>query len=54
MTTLLVTQHYIPDVTSTAAYMATIAHEMSRDDEVVVLSGTPGSSNASGKARRPE
>ena len=51
MTTLLVTQHYIPDVTSTAAYMATIAHEMSRDDEVVVLSGTPGSSNASGKPR---
>jgi colanic acid biosynthesis glycosyl transferase WcaI len=51
MTTILVTQHYIPDDTSTAAYMATIAHEISRDDEVVVLSGTPGSRKAGGKLR---
>jgi colanic acid biosynthesis glycosyl transferase WcaI len=43
MPLLLFTQHYPPDPTSTADYMATIADEIAQDREVLVFSGTPGS-----------
>jgi glycosyltransferase involved in cell wall biosynthesis len=52
MTTILVTQHYAPDETSTADYLTTIAEEIAQDDDVIVLSGTRGSASAGGD-RRP-
>jgi putative colanic acid biosynthesis glycosyltransferase WcaI len=46
MTIFLVTQHYRPDDTSTAVFLTAIAEEIARDNEVVVLSGSPGSASA--------
>ncbi|MGY2847575.1 colanic acid biosynthesis glycosyl transferase WcaI [Bradyrhizobium sp. USDA 4509] len=43
MTTILVTQHYRPDDTSTAVFLTAIAEEISREDELLVISGTKGS-----------
>jgi colanic acid biosynthesis glycosyl transferase WcaI len=44
----LITQHYAPDGTSTAAYMTGIAEELARENEVVVLSGSAGSAQRPG------
>jgi colanic acid biosynthesis glycosyl transferase WcaI len=51
VTTLLATQHYAPDDTSTAAYLTAIAEEMAKDDDVIVLSGTRGSAAAGGPGK---
>ena len=48
VTVYLVTQHYAPDSTSTAAYMAGVAEELARENEVVVLSGSAGSARGPG------
>jgi colanic acid biosynthesis glycosyl transferase WcaI len=45
---LVVTQHYPPDSSTTAVYLAAIADGLAVDDEVVVLSG---SSNSAARAR---
>ena len=37
---LVVSQHYVPDPTTTAVYMAAIAEGLAVDNEVVVLSGS--------------
>ncbi|MFA5902152.1 MAG: glycosyltransferase family 4 protein, partial [Hyphomicrobium sp.] len=40
---IFVTQHYPPDPTTTATYLAAIAGALATDMEVLVISGTPGS-----------
>jgi colanic acid biosynthesis glycosyl transferase WcaI len=43
---LIVTQHYPPDTSTTAAIMADIAKHLAADHAVLVLSGAPGNSQA--------
>jgi colanic acid biosynthesis glycosyl transferase WcaI len=42
---VVVSQHYPPDHSTTAAIMAAIANRVAQDDQVLVLSGTPGSAS---------
>lgn len=42
---LVVTQHYPPDPTTTATYMAAIADGLATDQDVLVVSGTRGSAS---------
>ena len=42
---IIVSQHYPPDPSTTAAIMAAIAGHLSSETPLVVLSGTPGSAN---------
>jgi putative colanic acid biosynthesis glycosyltransferase WcaI len=51
VTLYLVTQHYAPDTTSTAAFMTGVAEELACENDVVVLSGSEGSANGSGAGR---
>jgi hypothetical protein len=44
---VVVSQHYPPDQSTTAAIMAAIATHLAQNAEVVVLSGWPGSASAS-------
>lgn len=44
---VVVSQHYPPDPSTTAAIVAAISERVARQAEVVVLSGTPGSAAAS-------
>jgi glycosyltransferase involved in cell wall biosynthesis len=44
---LLVTQHYAPFPSTTSGYMTDIAKELAHENEMIVLSGTPGSSSTS-------
>src|SRR3954471_19688292 len=46
---LVVTQHYPPDSSTTAVYLAAIAEGLAENDKVVVLSGSPHSA-AHGRA----
>jgi colanic acid biosynthesis glycosyl transferase WcaI len=48
---VVVSQHYPPDPSTTAAIMSAIANHLARDAPILVLSGTAGS--ASGKSDRP-
>jgi len=48
MTTFIVSQHYPPDDSTTAAYLRMIAEEIAKDGDVVVLSGTRGSAAPGG------
>jgi len=51
---VIISQHYPPDPSTTAAIMAEIAGALALDVEVLVLSGTPGSqSSVPADARRP-
>jgi colanic acid biosynthesis glycosyl transferase WcaI len=50
---VVVSQHYPPDPSTTAAIMAAIAERVARQDQVLVLSGTPGSA-AAASAGKPE
>jgi len=43
---VVVSQHYPPDHSTTAAIMAAIANRVAREAEVLVLSGIPGSASA--------
>ena len=43
---LVVTQHYLPDATTTAVYISAIAQALAADHRVVVLSGSPGSGSS--------
>lgn len=45
---VVVSQHFPPDQSTTAAIMAEIATRLARTAPVIVLSGTPGSSDCSG------
>lgn len=50
---VIISQHYPPDPSTTAAIMAEIAGEVGRDADVLVLSGTPGSpGDSAGAAKR--
>jgi colanic acid biosynthesis glycosyl transferase WcaI len=49
---VIISQHYPPDPSTTAAIMAEIANHLAEDAEVLVLSGTP-SSVSSASAGRP-
>src|ERR1700748_2905625 len=49
---VIISQHYPPDPSTTAAIMAEIANHLEEDAEVLVLSGTPGL-GAGGSAGRP-
>src|ERR1700726_3126775 len=40
---VIVSQHYPPDPSTTAAIMSEIAEHLARQHQVLVLSGTPGS-----------
>jgi colanic acid biosynthesis glycosyl transferase WcaI len=53
---IVVSQHYPPDHSTTATIMAAIANRVARNNEVLVLSGTPGSAslNSSGQPRVEE
>ena len=53
---IVVSQHYPPDHSTTATIMAAIANRVARNNEVLVLSGTPGSAslNSSGPPRVEE
>jgi colanic acid biosynthesis glycosyl transferase WcaI len=42
---VIVSQHYPPDPSTTAAIMSTIAEHLAADHQVLVLSGTPDASN---------
>jgi colanic acid biosynthesis glycosyl transferase WcaI len=44
----IVTQHYPPDSTSTAAYMAELAAALAAVGDVIVISGTPGATRVTG------
>jgi hypothetical protein len=46
---VVVSQHYPPDPSTTAAIMASISERVVREAEVLVLSGTAGSAAAAGK-----
>src|SRR4051812_3417582 len=48
---LVVTQHYPPDSSTTAVYLAAIAEGLAIDGEVVVLSGSPNSASRAGASR---
>src|SRR5882757_973925 len=48
---VVVSQHYPPDHSTTAAIMAAIASRVAREAEVVVLSGIPGSAAAAAPGR---
>src|SRR5579859_7491998 len=51
---VIISQHYPPDPSTTAAIMAEIASHLAADAEVLVLSGTPGSgSSAAQRTGRP-
>jgi glycosyltransferase involved in cell wall biosynthesis len=45
---IFVAQHYPPDPTTTAVYLATIAEGLAVDNEVIVLSAFPGSGRQAG------
>lgn len=52
---LVASQHYPPDSSTTAVYIAAIAEGLASDSKVLVLSGSPNSrSNASDEPARPE
>lgn len=52
---LVVTQHYPPDSSTTAVYIAAIAQGLAADNDVVVLSGSPNSAAPAGAGPgRPE
>ena len=48
---LVASQHYLPDPSTTAVYMAAIAEALAIDNQVVVLSGSPGSTSKAGEDR---
>ncbi|MCA6121759.1 glycosyltransferase family 4 protein [Bradyrhizobium sp. WSM 1704] len=48
---VVVSQHYPPDHSTTAAIMAAIAERIAEDAEVVVVSGMPGSAKAAAPGR---
>ena len=50
---VVVSQHYPPDPSTTAAIMAAISERVAREAEVLVLSGTAGSASAAA-AGKPE
>jgi colanic acid biosynthesis glycosyl transferase WcaI len=51
---VIVSQHYPPDPSTTAAIMSEIAEHLAREHQVLVLSGTPGSlTNGSAPPGRP-
>ena len=50
---VVVSQHYPPDPSTTAAIMASISERVAREAEVLVLSGTAGSA-AAARAGKPE
>jgi colanic acid biosynthesis glycosyl transferase WcaI len=51
---LVASQHYLPDSSTTAVYMAAIAEGLAIDNQVVVLSGSPNSlSKASDDQKKP-
>ncbi len=50
---VIVSQHYPPDPSTTAAIMAAISERAAREADVVVLSGTAGSA-AAGQADKPD
>jgi hypothetical protein len=50
---VIISQHYPPDPSTTAAIMAEIAKALALDAEVLVLSGTPGSGGVPVGAGRP-
>jgi hypothetical protein len=50
---VVVSQHYPPDPSTTAVIMAAISERVSRETEVVVLSGT-ARSTVSAQADKPE
>ena len=45
---LIAAQHYPPDPSTTAVYIAAIANELATDNQVVVLSGWPDSASEAG------
>lgn len=45
---LVASQHYLPDISTTAVYMTAIAEDLAVDRRVVVLSGSPGSGSRAG------
>jgi colanic acid biosynthesis glycosyl transferase WcaI len=47
---VIVSQHYPPDLSTTAAIMAKIAEHLAQDASVLVLSGTPGSATGAAMA----
>src|SRR5438876_846844 len=49
---VIISQHYPPDPTTTAAIMAEIARHLGTDHAVLVLSGTPGSGAAAEPSHR--
>ncbi len=52
---VIVSQHYPPDSSTTAAIMADIAEHLAAEGPVLVLSGTPGSAtNAAAPSNRPD
>ena len=52
---VIVSQHYPPDSSTTAAIMAKIAEHLAAEGPVLVLSGTPGSAtNAPAPSNRPD
>jgi putative colanic acid biosynthesis glycosyltransferase WcaI len=50
---VVVSQHYPPDPSTTAAIMAEIAEHLAARHSVLVLSGTPGSATGDAAANRP-
>src|SRR6266480_3126790 len=50
---LVVVQHYPPDSTTTAVYLAAIAEGLAIDNEVIVLSGSPNSASQVGDQTKP-
>ena len=48
---VIISQHYPPDPSTTAAIMAEIANHLAEDAEVLVLSGTPGSASPASAGR---
>jgi colanic acid biosynthesis glycosyl transferase WcaI len=51
---LIASQHYVPDSSTTAVYMAAIAQGLAIDNQVIVLSGSPNSrSKASEGEKKP-
>jgi colanic acid biosynthesis glycosyl transferase WcaI len=47
---VIVSQHYPPDLSTTAAIMAKVAEHLAQDASVLVLSGTPGSATGAATA----
>jgi glycosyltransferase involved in cell wall biosynthesis len=48
---VIISQHYPPDSSTTAAIMVEIANHLAEEAEVLVLSGTPGSASPASAAR---